>query len=70
MKIAIRGRKSTIMEFHFLSIILSDNMYLYGHSSEENQAYHDMKTGHRNTEECQPQEKTRSIRECSWIVEL
>lgn len=27
MKTAIRGKKSTIMEFHFLSIILTDNMY-------------------------------------------
>lgn len=35
MKTAIRGKKSTIMEFHFLSIILTDNMYFYGHSSKE-----------------------------------
>lgn len=35
MKTAIIGRQFTITEVHFLSIILTNDMYLYGHSSEE-----------------------------------
>lgn len=35
MKTAIWARKSIIREFHFLPVILTENMYLYSHSSEE-----------------------------------
>lgn len=35
MKTAIIGRQFTITEVHFLSIILTNDMYLYGHPSEE-----------------------------------
>lgn len=62
MKPAIRGSKFQITWVYFLSIILTNNMYLYDYSSEKNQAYHEMKTDRRKAEEeCQLHKKMRTF---------
>lgn len=62
MKTAIGGRKFAITQGYFLSIILTNNMYLYDHSSEKKQAYREMKTDHRKAEEeRQPYEKNENL---------
>lgn len=62
VKTAIRGSKFQITWVYFLSIILTNNMYLYDYSSEKNQAYHEMKTDRRKAEEeCQLHKKMRTF---------
>ena len=67
MKTVTRGRKLPLTLVYFLSITLTNNMYLYYHSSEKNQAYHEMKTDHRKAEEeCQlhKKERERTFQRC------
>ena len=48
-------------------------MYLHDHSSEKNQAYHEMKTDHRKAEEeCQlhKKERERTFQRCWQIMEI
>lgn len=68
-KTVTRGRKFPLTQIYSLSIILTNNMYLHDHSSEKNQAYHEMKTDHRKAEEeCQlhkkERERERTLQRC------